>query len=107
MKQAEAGPHIQFIYDVPAGRVTFVNAAYADVLGRAPAEVSAVFSALLARLHPDDRQYLARYWKLWTRGQMPDEVEIRCICDLSDRTLKGRCVAIGVPWSTLTRVTKL
>jgi two-component system sensor histidine kinase VicK len=77
MKQAEAGPHIQFVYDVPAGRVVFVNAAYEAVLGGAPAEVNAELPALLARLHPDDRQYLAYYWQLWVRGQLPDEVEIR------------------------------
>ena len=77
MEQAAAGPHIQFVYDVAAGRVVFVNAAYQTVLGGTPAEVNAALPALLARLHPDDRAYLARYWKLWVRGQMPDEVEIR------------------------------
>lgn len=77
MEQAEAGPHIQFVYDVSAGRVIFVNAAYQTVLGGTPAEVNAELPVLLARLHPDDRAYLARYWKLWVRGQMPDEVEIR------------------------------
>jgi two-component system sensor histidine kinase VicK len=77
MEQAEAGLHIQFIYDVPAGRVVFVNAAYQTVLGGSPAQVNAELPALLARLHPDDRKYLAHYWKLWVRGQMPDEIEIR------------------------------
>jgi two-component system sensor histidine kinase VicK len=76
MEQAEAGLHIQFIYDVPAGRVVFVNAAYQTILGGSPAQVNAELPALLARLHPDDRKYLAHYWKLWVRGQMPDEVEI-------------------------------
>jgi two-component system sensor histidine kinase VicK len=77
MEQAEAGLHIQFIYDVPAGRVVFVNAAYQTVLGGSPAQVNAELPALLARLHPDDREYLAHYWKLWVRGQMPDEIELR------------------------------
>ena len=77
MEQAAAGSHIQFVYDVPAGRVVFVNDAYRTVLGGSPAEVNAELPALLARLHPDDRAYLARYWKLWVRGQMPDEVEVR------------------------------
>jgi len=81
MKQAAAGLHIQFVYDVPAGRVTFVNAAYQRVLGGNPAEVNAELPALLARLHPDDRQFLARYWQLWTWGQMPDEVEIRLLSE--------------------------
>jgi two-component system sensor histidine kinase VicK len=77
MEQAEAGSHIQFIYDVPAGRVVFVNAAYQSVLRGTVAQVNAELPALLARLHPDDRKYLAYYWKLWVRGQMPDEIEIR------------------------------
>ncbi len=77
LEQVETGPHIQFVYDVTAGRVVFVNPAYQAVLGGATAEVNAELPALLARLHPDDRAFLARYWKLWLRGQMPDEVEIR------------------------------
>jgi len=77
LEQVETGPHIQFVYDVAAGRVIFVNNAYQTVLGGTPAEVNAELPALLDRLHPDDRAFLARYWKLWVRGQMQDEVEIR------------------------------
>ena len=77
MEQAEAGPHIQFIYDVPAARVGFVNTAYQRLLGGNPAHVNAELPALLARLHPDDLKYLAHCWRLWARGQMTDEVEIR------------------------------
>lgn len=79
MEQAEAGTHIQFVYDAPARRVVFVNAAYRTVLGGTPAQVNAELPALLARLHPDDRKYLAHYWKLWVRGLMPDEVEVRLL----------------------------
>ena len=77
LEQAEASSHIQFVYDVAAGRVLFVNASYHAVLGGTPAGVDGELPALLARLHPDDRAYLARYWKLWVGGQMRDEVEIR------------------------------
>jgi two-component system sensor histidine kinase VicK len=79
MEQAEAGLHIQFIYDVPASRVSFVNPAYQAVLGGNPAQVNAELPALLTRLHPDDRQFLAHYWKLWVRGQMSDEIELRLL----------------------------
>jgi two-component system sensor histidine kinase VicK len=79
MEQAAASLHIQFIYDVPAGRVLYVNAAYQTVLGGNPSAVNAELPALLARLHPDDRRYLAHYWKLWVRGLMTDEVEIRLL----------------------------
>jgi two-component system sensor histidine kinase VicK len=105
MKQAEAGIHIQFIYDVSAGRVVFVNAAYAAVLGGNPAAVNAEWPALLARLHPDDRPFLARYWQHWVQGRMPDEVEFRlltvgtadrwfCLTPGYDQTTDGR-VLIG------------
>ncbi|MGI4866307.1 MAG: ATP-binding protein [Janthinobacterium lividum] len=81
IEQAAAGLHVQFVYDVPAGQVVFVNAAYQTLLGGTPAAVNAELPALLARLHPDDRPFLARYWQLWVRGQMPDEVEIRLLTE--------------------------
>jgi two-component system sensor histidine kinase VicK len=107
MEQATAGLHIQFVYDVPAGRVIFVNAAYQTVLGGTPTQVNAELPALLARLHPDDRQYLARYWKLWVRGQMPDEIEIRlphpeaadqwfCLTPSHQQTPEGRVLIGGI-----------
>ncbi len=77
MQQAEASPHIQFVYDVAAGRVLFINAAYHTVLGGGVLTAGAELPALLARLHPDDRAYLLRYWKLWVQGRMADEVEFR------------------------------
>lgn len=77
--QAEAGPHIQFVYDVTTAQVVFINAAYQTVLGGNPAEVNAELPALLARLHPDDHRFLAHYWRLWVRGLMPDEIEIRLL----------------------------
>lgn len=76
MEQAEAGPHIQFIYDVSAGRVVYVNAAYQTVLAGNPAQVNAELPALLARLLPDDRTFLAHYWNRWGRGRLLDEIEI-------------------------------
>jgi two-component system sensor histidine kinase VicK len=81
MEQAEVWPHIQFIYDVLADHVSFVNSTYHTVLGGHPAEVNAELPTLLARLHPDDHAFLARYWQLWVRGQMRDEIEI---CLLKD-----------------------
>ena len=77
LAQAAASPHMQFVYDLTAGRVAFVNAAYERVLHRPPAEVNADLPALLAQLHPDDRTYLAHYWARWRRDEVIDEVEIR------------------------------
>ena len=78
LEQAEASVHVQFIYDVRAGRVVFVNEAYGPVLGGTPAAAAAELPALLARLHPDDQPYLARCWQLWVRGRLlRDEIEFR------------------------------
>ncbi|WP_426058454.1 ATP-binding protein [Hymenobacter sp. B1770] len=75
--QAAASSHVQFIYDVAADRVTFVNEAYEKVLHGRCEHVNEELPALLARLHPDDRAYLTQYCKLWLRGQVADEVEVR------------------------------
>ena len=76
MEQAEAGPHIQFIYDLSAGRIVFVNAAYQNVLAGNPAQVNAELPALLARLLPADRTFLAHCWTKWRQGRLLDEVEV-------------------------------
>ncbi|SFQ31973.1 sensor histidine kinase [Hymenobacter arizonensis] len=75
--QAAASSHVQFIYDVAADRVTFVNEAYEKALNGRCAHVNEELPALLARLHPDDRAYLIHYCKLWVRGQVSDEIEVR------------------------------
>jgi len=59
--------------------VVFVNRAYETVLHGHQDRVQEELPGLLARLHPEDRAYLARYWKLWVRGQMQDEVEVRLL----------------------------
>ncbi len=76
---AAASPHVQFVYNVAAGRVVFVNAAYERVLGGRRDRVNDELPGLLARIHPDDRAYLAHYWRLWQRGRARDEVEIRLL----------------------------
>ncbi|RZK61722.1 MAG: PAS domain-containing sensor histidine kinase [Hymenobacter sp.] len=76
-RQAEASIHVQFVYSVAESRFVFVNAAYAAVLHGTVGQENAELPALLARLHPDDRAFLARYWQLWQRGQMRDETEVR------------------------------
>lgn len=77
--QAEANVHVQFVYDVAAGRVVYVNPAYERVLGGHRDRANEELPGLLARLHPDDRAYLARYWQLWAQGQMADEVQVRLL----------------------------
>lgn len=76
-KQAEASAHIHFVYDVPSRQVVFINAAYHEVLAGSPGQVNAQLPALLDRLHPDDRAFLAQCWKRWVRGQLHDELELR------------------------------
>ncbi|WP_210521708.1 PAS domain-containing sensor histidine kinase [Hymenobacter terricola] len=77
--QAAVSAHVQFVYDLTAGRIVFINAAYEQVLHGTEGLVNAELPALLHRLHPDDRVYLAQYWALWVRGQMANEVELRLL----------------------------
>ena len=75
----ETSAHVQFVYDVAAGRVVFVNPAYEQVLHGTCAGVNDELPGLLGRLHPDDRAYLAKCWDLWTRGRLSDELEVRLL----------------------------
>ena len=76
-RQAEASAHVQFVYELAAGRVVFVNEAYRRALQGVPDQVNAELPALLAHLHPDDRPRLAEYWTQWCQGLVRDEVEFR------------------------------
>ena len=77
LEQAEASPHVQFVYDLEACRVVFVNAAYQTVLHGSLNGVNAELPALLQRLHPDDLAYIAHYWARWVQNEVTDEVEVR------------------------------
>jgi two-component system sensor histidine kinase VicK len=77
LDQAAASPHVHFIYDVAAGQVTYINAAYEHMLQGHCDQVNEELPALLARLHPDDVPLLQRYWQLWTQGRLHDEIEVR------------------------------
>jgi len=77
LDQAQSSPHVQFIYDLQAERVVYVNAAYERVLQGNPAQVNEELPALLARLHPDDLPVLSRCWRIWQKGGLHDEVEVR------------------------------
>ena len=78
-EQAEASAHVQFVYDLTAGRVVFINAAYEQVFQGTQGLVNAELPDLLQRLHPDDRAYLAHYWARWVQGQPTNEVEVRLL----------------------------
>jgi len=77
LDQADACPHIQFIYDLVEERVVYVNAAYERILGGHRALVNEELPALLARLDPDDVPVFERLWRLWKSGGLHEDVEIR------------------------------
>ncbi|MBD2716274.1 hypothetical protein KBK19_14640 [Microvirga sp. STR05] len=77
MAQAQASTQVHFVYDIAAGQVVFVNAAYEQVLFGTNAGVNAELPALLARIHPDDQAYLAEHWARWMRGEQLSEIEVR------------------------------
>ena len=105
-RQAVASPHVQFVYDLTAGQVVFVNEAYRQVLHGNPDEANAELPALLSRLHPDDRPRLADYWTQWGQGAVHDEVEFRlghpdapdqwfCLTPFYDRGAGGAVWLVG------------
>jgi len=76
LDQAEQSPHLQFVYDVLAQQVVFVNAAYEPLLRGQRAHVNAELPALLARLPPDDLPLLQRSWRQWQIGDLHHELEV-------------------------------
>ena len=79
MAQVNASSQVQFVYDIAAQRVVFVNQAYEQVLSGTNAGVNAELPALLARIHPDDQGYLAEHWARWLRGEQLGEIEGRLL----------------------------
>ena len=79
LDQAESSTHVQFVYDLTAGRIVFINAAYEQVFQGTCDRVNAELPGLLQRLHPDDRAYLAHYWALWQQGPPANEAEVRLL----------------------------
>ena len=77
MSQVNASSQVQFVFDIAAGRVVFVNPAYERLLFGTAAGVNDELPALLARIHPDDREYLAGHWARWLRGEQLGELEVR------------------------------
>ena len=106
VRQAEASAHVQFVYELAAGKVVFVNEAYRPVLRGVPDQVNTELPALLARLHPDDQPRLAEYWARWGRGLVSDEVEFRlrhpnapdqwfCLTPYYERDAEGAIWLVG------------
>ncbi len=77
MGQADTCNHLMFVYDATDQRVLYVNAAYETMMHGTCANVNEEYPALLALLHPDDREYLVQYWQNWTKGRTTNEVEVR------------------------------
>lgn len=77
--QAEASPHVHFLYDLTANQVVYVNPAYERVLHGHRNHLQEELLPLLTRLHPDDRPVWDVYWPLWQAGRLHDEVELRLL----------------------------
>ncbi|MBO3273404.1 PAS domain-containing sensor histidine kinase [Hymenobacter defluvii] len=77
--QAEASTHVQFVYNVTNGQVEYVCRAYDHVFGGQASEATAELPGLLARIHPDDHEYLANYWRLWVTNRITEDVEVRLV----------------------------
>ena len=71
--------HLFFVYNLTHKRVEVVNAAYETLLRRPRAHVHDDLPHLLDLLHPDDRAYAARCWRLWGQGRLLEELELRLL----------------------------
>lgn len=71
-------PDVLFIYDLDAGRVSYVSAAYEQLFpGCRAARVNEELAELRQRIHPDDLPYLVHCWPRWLRGRLLDTAEFR------------------------------
>ena len=77
LAKVNASPQVQFVYDITTSRVIFINHAYEQVLLGTDAGVNAELPALLDRIHPDDRGYLAEHWARWVQGEQLGEINLR------------------------------
>jgi len=68
-----------FVYDLAGCRVTYVNAAYEQVLHGTGSQVNEELPDLVARLHPDDREYAADCFARLAAGLLREEVELRLL----------------------------
>ncbi|HEX8429026.1 PAS domain-containing sensor histidine kinase [Hymenobacter sp.] len=70
---------LYFAYDLAARRVVYVSEAYAQIMGRAAAQVNEDLPALLERLHPDDLLMLRRQLALVLDNELVQDVEVRVL----------------------------
>lgn len=83
-------PSVFFVFDLVSRRVTYVNAAYEQVLRGSSARVNEELPDLLARLHPDDQEYAADCFARLTAGVLREDVEVRLLGP--DQEVQWLCV---------------
>jgi two-component system sensor histidine kinase VicK len=83
-------PSVFFVYNVALGSVTYVNAAYEQVLGGNPSLVNEELPRLLARLHPDDQDYVADCFERLMAGRLREDIQVRLLQD--DEQVQWLCV---------------
>ena len=74
-------PSVFFVYNVPLRSVTYVNAAYEQMLGGNPSQVNDELPGLLARLHPDDQDYAADCFERLVAGLLREDIQVRLVSD--------------------------
>ncbi|UOQ65985.1 PAS domain-containing sensor histidine kinase [Hymenobacter volaticus] len=72
-------PSVFFVYDLASQRVTYVNPAYERMWNGHREQVNEELPDLLARLHPDDRDYAADCFARLSQGLLRENVELRLL----------------------------
>lgn len=83
-------PSVFFVYSVSARSVTYVNAAYKQLLGGNPSQVNDELPGLLARLHPDDQDYVADCFERLVAGRLREDIQVRLLSN--DGAVQWLCV---------------
>ncbi|QKG53144.1 ATP-binding protein [Hymenobacter sp. BRD67] len=73
----QQSPQVFFVYEVQPQRVSYVSAAYEELLQGHCERVNEELPGLLARIHPDDYEHALDCWHRWRGGQLREPFELR------------------------------
>lgn len=93
---AERGQQLYFVYHVETEQIRYASPAYETIFHLSPDHVNQDLPSLLARLHPDDREYASGRLAHLLRGKFVEEVELRLLPSEPDlNAVQWLCFTVG------------
>jgi two-component system sensor histidine kinase VicK len=77
-------PQVIFAYHVQASQLTYLSASFEQVWGKSIESAKVDPSALIATIHPEDRDYLKRCYEQLLEGEKKTSIEFRIITEAGD-----------------------